>query len=173
MTDFTLLVKLSKNGDVNAFSKLYDLYKEDMYRYASYLLNSPYDAEDVVSEAVLTAFRKMNSLKKDDAFKSWLFKILSNCCKDILREHGKSPDLLPLDDYFFLIEDETLGDTGEALEIMEAIKNLPPPDGQIVLLSVIGGFKSHELALVFELSPSTVRSKLKRALEKLRLTLTV
>lgn len=173
MTDFTLLVKLSKNGDVNAFSKLYDLYKEDMYRYASYLLNSPYDAEDAVSEAVLTAFRKMNSLKKDEAFKSWLFKILSNCCKDILREHGKSPDLLPLDDYFFLIEDETLGDTGEALEIMEAIKNLPPPDGQIVLLSVIGGFKSHELALVFELSPSTVRSKLKRALEKLRLTLTV
>lgn len=173
MTDITLLVKLSKNGDVNAFSKLYDLYKEDMYRYASYLLNSPYDAEDVVSEAVLTAFRKMNSLKKDEAFKSWLFKILSNCCKDILREHGKSPDLLPLDDYFFLIEDETLGDTGEALEIMEAIKNLPPPDGQIVLLSVIGGFKSHELALVFELSPSTVRSKLKRALEKLRLTLTV
>ncbi|HZJ75437.1 MAG TPA: RNA polymerase sigma factor, partial [Clostridia bacterium] len=129
--------------------------------------------EDAVSEAVLTAFRKINSLKKDEAFKSWLFKILSNCCKNILRERGKSPDLLPLDDYFFLIEDETLSEAGEALEIMEAIKNLPPPDGQIVLLSVIGGFKSHELASVFELSPSTVRSKLKRALQKLRLTLTV
>ena len=173
MTDFALLVKLSKNGDTNAFSQLYALYKEDMYRYASYLLNSPYDAEDAVSEAVLTAFRKINSLKKDEAFKSWLFKILSNCCKNILRERGKSPDLLPEEDYFFLIKDETHSQTGAALELMEVIKNLPPPDGQIVLLSVIGGFKSHELALAFELSPSTVRSKLKRSLEKLRLALTV
>lgn len=173
MTDFTLLVKLAKNGDTGAFSKLYTLYSHDMYRYASYLLNSPHDAEDAVSEAVLTAFRKINSLKKNEAFKSWLFKILSNCCRNILRERGKSPDLLPLDDYFFLIEDKSLSNPCEAFEIMESIKKLPPLDGQIVLLSVIGGFKSHELALIFGLPSSTVRSKLKRSLEKLRLTLTV
>ena len=53
-------------------------------------------------------------------------------------------------------------------EIIEALKSLTPPDGQIVLLSVIGGFKSDEIAKIYELPPGTVRSKQKRALEKLK-----
>lgn len=169
MTDCTMLVKLAKNGDKNAFAELYSFYANDLYRYASYLLNSPYDAEDAVQETVLTAFHKINSLKKNESFKSWLFKILSNRCKSILRGYGKSPDALPDNEYFFSIKDDTLTEAGAALELTEAIKSLPSPDGQIVLLSVIGGFKSHELAQIFDLPSGTVRSKLKRSLEKLRL----
>ncbi len=173
MTDTTMLVSLAKSGDHEAFAKLYSLYSTDMFRYASYLLNSPVDAEDAVQETVLNAFRKLNSLKNNEAFKSWLFKILSNCCKNILRSRGKSPDCLPEDEYFFLIKDDTLSDMAVAIELAQTIKSLPPPDGQIVLLSVLGGFKSHELAKIFQLPPGTVRSKLKRSLEKLRTMLPV
>ncbi|HOD02520.1 MAG: ECF RNA polymerase sigma factor SigW [Firmicutes bacterium ADurb.Bin300] len=168
MTDTTMLVILAKSGDVEAFAQLYDYYSTDMFRYASYLLNSPLDAEDAVQETVLSAFRKINSLEKNEAFKSWLFKILTNCCKNILKIRGKTPDSLPEDEYFFSIKDDTLSDTGAALELTEAIKSLPPPDGQIVLLSVLGGFKSHELAQIFQMPAGTVRSKLKRSLERLR-----
>lgn len=172
MTDCTMLVKLAKNGDGEAFAQLYSFYANDMYRYASYLLNSPHDAEDAVQDTVLTAFHKINSLEKNEAFKSWLFKILSNRCKDLLKRSGSSPDCLPDDDYFF-IKDEASQQIGASLELSQAFKDLPPPDGQIVLLSVIGGFKSHELARIFGMPAATVRTKLKRSLEKLKTLLTV
>lgn len=173
MADNSMLVKLARQGDSDAFAELYSFYSKDLYRFASYMLNSPDDAEDAVQEALLTAFRSIFSLEKPEAFKSWLFKILSNCCKSILRSRGKNPELLSDEEFFFSLSDDSSPDVITGLELQEAIKSLPPPDGQIVLLSVIGGFKSHELAKIFELPAGTVRSKLKRSLEKLRIRLTV
>ncbi len=173
MIDNTLLVGRAKQGDSEAFAALYALYAQDLYRFAAYMLNSPEDAEDAVQETVLTAFRAIASLNKPEAFKSWLFKILSNRCKTMLRERGKSPDLLPDDEYFFSLKDDSLTDIGVSLELSEAIRTLPPPDGQIVMLAVIGGFKSHELGQIFNLPAATVRSKVSRSLAKLRHLLTV
>lgn len=104
-------------------------------------------------------------------FKAWLFKILSNRCKTELMKRNKLPDTLPIEDYEFLVEksdDETL--IGGA-ELKEALSSLTPPDAQIIILSVIGGFKSHELAVVFNMPAATVRSRQKRALEKLKVLL--
>ena len=50
----------------------------------------------------------------------------------------------------------------------DALSRLTPPDAQIILLSIIGGFKSHELAMIFNMTPGAIRSRQKRALEKLR-----
>ena len=172
MTDLTLLVKRARSGDSEAFAALYALYAHDLYRFAANTLNSPDDAEDAVQDALLTAFRAIASLRKPEAFKSWLFKILMNRCKTMLCERGKSPDLLPDEDYFFSLKDDSLSDAGICLELQEAIRSLPPPDGQLVLLSVIGGFKSHELAEIYELPAATVRSKVSRSLAKLRCLLT-
>ena len=96
------------------------------------------------------------------------FKILSNQCKSQLKKNKKNPDLLPEDDYIFLIEDESVRSSFNSIELIEALKSLTPPDAQIILLSIIGGFKSEELSKIYNLSPSTIRSKQKRALEKLR-----
>ena len=162
------LVKRAKDRDITAFSELYSFYSEDMYRFALYMLNSKEDAEDAVQETVITAFKQLSNLRDDSLFKSWLFKILSNQCKSQLKKNKKNPDLLPEDDYIFLIEDESVSSEFTSIELVEALKSLTPPDGQIVLLSIIGGFKSDELSKIYNLSPSTIRSKQKRALEKLR-----
>ncbi len=166
--DISFLVKKAKDRDITAFSELYSFYSEDMYRFALYMLNSKEDAEDAVQETVITAFKQLSNLRDDSLFKSWLFKILSNQCKSQLKKNKKNPDLLPEDDYIFLIEDESVSSEFTSVELVEALKSLTPPDGQIVLLSIIGGFKSDELSKIYNLSPSTIRSKQKRALEKLR-----
>ena len=170
--DNSLLVKLASKGDGDAFARLYSLYAHDMYRFASYMLNSPDDAEDAVQSAVLTAYSGIASLRKPQAFKSWLFKILSNECKRILRQRGKAPDALPEDDYFFSLKDENASQMPLGVELAQAVRELPPPDGQIVLMCVIGGFKSEELSAVFGIPAATVRSKLSRSLAKLRTRLT-
>ena len=166
--DISFLVKKAKDRDTTAFAELYSLFSEDMYRFALYMLNSKEDAEDAVQETVVTAFKSIGNLRDDTLFKSWLFKILSNQCKSQLKKNKRKPDLLPEEDYSFLIEDENAQTEFTSVELVEALKSLTPPDGQIVLLSIIGGFKSEELSKIYNISPSTVRSKQKRALEKLR-----
>ena len=171
--DISFLVKKAKDRDITAFSELYSLYSEDMYRFALYMLNNKEDAEDAVQETVITAFKSIGNLRDDSLFKSWLFKILSNQCKSQLKKKQKNPELLPEEDYVFLIEDENVSYSFNSIELIEALKSLTPPDAQIVLLSIIGGFKSEELSKIYNISPSTIRSKQKRALEKLRRVLEV
>ena len=75
------LVRKAQNGDVEAFGELYEIYSKDMFRFAWYYTGTEAVAEDCVSEAALAAFQKITELRKTEAFKSWLFKILFNCCK--------------------------------------------------------------------------------------------
>ena len=74
-------VLLAKNGDSASFCKLYELYYKDMYRFAYYTLGNQQDAEDVISETVLDAFKGIRNLRKPEKFKTWIFQILSTKCK--------------------------------------------------------------------------------------------
>ncbi len=159
------LVENSKKGDAHAFATLYSLYSNELYRYALYMTGNPQDAEDAVQEAVVSAWRGVHNLKENEKFKVWLFKILTNKCKTLLIRNNKSHDALPIDEYDFLSEDE---DFTVSTELKSALQSLTPPDGQIIMLSVIGGFTSDELSQIYNMKPSTIRSRQKRGLEKLK-----
>lgn len=159
------LIELSKKGDAHAFSQLYSMYSNELYRYALYMTGNMQDAEDAVQEAVISAWRSVHNLKENDKFKQWLFKILTNKCKTLLIRNNKSHDALPIDEYDFIGADD---DFTVSTELKSALQSLTPPDGQIIMLSIIGGFKSDELAQIYNMKPSTIRSRQKRGLEKLK-----
>lgn len=159
------LIELSKKGDAHAFSQLYSMYSNELYRYALYMTGNTQDAEDAVQEAVISAWRSVHNLKENDKFKLWLFKILTNKCKTLLIRNNKSHDALPIDEYDFIGVDD---DFTVSTELKSALQSLTPPDGQIIMLSIIGGFKSDELAQIYNMKPSTIRSRQKRGLEKLK-----
>lgn len=169
--NISILIERSKEGDSVAFSQLYSLYATELYRFSLYMTASKEDAEDAVQEAVLSAWRSIKSLKDNSLFKPWLFKILTNKCKTILTSKNKLPDILPAEEYEFLI-DNTEGLSDDALinaaELKEALSRLTPPDAQIIILSIIGGFKSHELAVIYDMPAATIRSRQQRALKQLR-----
>ncbi len=154
-------------GNSASFSKAYAVYSDDLFRFAVYMMGNTADAEDAVQEAVLSAWRNIHSLKEPESFKVWLFKILSNRCKTNLMKRNKAPDTLPVEEYDFL-HDEEGENSFISVELKECLKSLTPPDAQIILLSVIGGFKSSELAEIFNMEASTVRSRQKRALDKMK-----
>lgn len=164
-TEQYLLIEYSKQGDSNAFAQLYSEYASEIYRYALYMMGNKQDAEDAVQEALVSAWRNIHTLRDDSVFKTWLFKILTNRCKTELMKRNKVPDTLPIDDYDFLgaSEDDTFSQ-----ELKDALRQLTPPDGQIIILSIICGFKSYELAEIYNMPPSSIRSRQKRALEKLK-----
>lgn len=164
--DNTLLIERSKQGDSSAFSQLYSFYATELFRFAVYMMGTREDAEDAVQEAVFAAWRNIHTLKDTSLFKVWLFKILSNRCKTDLMKKNKLPDTLPVEDYEFMVENEDF--SFNSTELKEALASLTPPDGQIILLSIIGGFKSDELAEIYNMPAATIRSRQKRALQKLK-----
>ena len=164
--DIALLIAKSKRGDNSAFSQLYSIYATDLYRFAVYMMGSEQDAEDAVQEAVFSAWRNIHTLNDESLFKAWLFKILTNRCKTNLMKKNKVPDSLPIEEYTFL--QDTQSSSFVSAELKEALAALTPPDAQIILLSIIGGFKSSELAEIYNMPAATIRTPQKRALGKLK-----
>ena len=152
------------------FSRLYGTVWQDLYRYAYYYLGNTEDAEDAVQEAALRGFKGLSGLRDHDAFRGWMFHILSVCCKRKVSEliqirRGKTGN----DELETLSEENT--DLEVAIMLRERIAGLKPDDRQLVLLSVVGGYKSGEIAEILHLTAGNVRSRLSRILGRLRVEL--
>lgn len=163
------LVTLAKSGDADAFGGLYELYYKEMFYYARCVTGDDELAKDAVSDAVLSAFRQIGSLKKPEAFKGWLFKILCASCKRQYTENQHKSTLVWLDDddgsEKYPVAPE---DTEEVIALKEALAKLTHEEREIVVLSTLENYKSHEIAQMLGIKAVTVRSKLKRALKKMR-----
>ena len=72
--------------DAKQFTELYKLVYKDMYRFALCMMKNSHDAEDAVSESVLLAYENVHKLRKEEAFRSWICKIIVNVCKKKLKE---------------------------------------------------------------------------------------
>lgn len=159
------LVRWSRRGDVKAFSALYAQIYQDLYRFAFYMTKHPQDAEDAVSDAVISAFENMRLLKKEQSFRSWIFTILNHQCKKAVsrrkRERkkmlqGREPEEASNPDY------------ARWHDVRKAFDLLDEEEKVIVAFSVFGGYKSEEIALLLNRNAATVRSRKSRALDKMR-----
>ena len=135
------------------FLELYEWVYKDLYRLAYYYLGNSQDAEDVVGETVLKAYEKFSTLRKKEAFKSWIFKILVNECKSFLRKKSAKGTSELLEEPSFEPEMEDTMVTNELLSV------LSDEERQIVALFVFGGYKGEEIARILHMKHSTVRSK--------------
>lgn len=162
--DLKNLVRQAQHGSAEAFGALYAQYAVDLYRFALWYLKNEDDAADAVQDACLHAFRNIRALKNAAAFRSWLFKILSNACKDALFKKNRL-SVVSLDDERAAPEDAYDPPDCGAEAILES---LPEPDRQIVAMAVLGDFTSREIGAALGMKPATVRSRLSRALARLR-----
>ena len=157
-----------RNADT--FTKLYSEVAKDLYRLALYFLKNKEDAEDIVGEAVLDAYRQIESLREESLFKNWIVKILTNKCKMKLKEYAllkEKPDenIVELSDE--RAKRESRRDEFNRIELKELLMELENEERFIICLSVFEGYKGDEIAEILGLKPATVRSKKQRALAKL------
>ena len=165
MEEFIKYVSLAKKGDTEAFAKLYSLVYKDMYHIALYSLRNSQDASDAVSEAVLDAFSSIGNLRSEEAFRHWIMKILSAKIKQKQREYMNTAiEYVELctecEDFDF-----------EMLELKEALESLDDESRNILSMSVLGGYTSEEISKMFKMKAATVRSKLMRIKQRLKLNL--
>lgn len=166
MSEKELVIK-AKGGDIHAFTVLYSRYQKKLYSYAFYRLGNASDAEDAVSDCVLSAFEQIEQLKNAEAFSSWIFRILYCCCTSAMKNQINQRHTDNIDDYenMFCI---TYDETDEQIELKKALALLNEEEREIVLLSVVAGFKSREIAKINGMTAGSVRSKLSRSLAKMK-----
>ncbi len=155
--------------DTKTFAQMYETVYKDMYRFALCMMRNPQEAEDVVSEAVVAAYENVGKLKNENAFRSWIFAILSNTCKKRWREAARKEDCLNGEGLFQESFEEP--DMGLAVDVRKAFFLLEEEEQTIVGLSVFGGYNSQEIGEALNLNPNTVRSKRSRALQKMECVL--
>ena len=150
------LIRRARRGDAKAFARLYSEIYRDLYRFALCMLRHPQEAEDAVSEAVIAAYENISSLRKESSFKSWIFTILNNECRRALMKRGR---------------ERKITDDADTYPIRRALELLDEEERMIVAFSVFGGYRSEEIAEMLNKNASSVRSRKKRALEKMRVSL--
>ena len=156
--DEKLLARQASAGDKEAFAALYMRYRDDLYRYAYFRLGNEEDARDAVSACIVEAY-------EGAAFKLWIFRILYRCCcRYIAQQNDMRNNRADVEE----LQKLPAENSAISPEVKEAFGILDPCDRDIVLLSVIGGYNSPEIAAMTGLNPSTVRSRLKRALAKMK-----
>ena len=169
------LVRQAKKGKREAFAKLYETVYEDMYRFALYVLKDREDAEDAVAETVADAFESIGKLRKEEAFRAWIFQILSNKCKRKLKEYitktysyksdsadNSNPKVAEES------KDSKTEDIAHAIHVRDAFYSLEEEERYMVALQVFGGYKSREIAALLHKNHNTVRSQVSRALKKMK-----
>ena len=158
-------VTKAKAGDREAFGRLYDAVAKDLYRAALYTLGNPQDAEDIVAETFLEAWKGIHTIREEASFRQWIMRILSIRCKRRIGGYVKEKGNIDIEDY---IEEGVPDDTTPRAEVREAMGRLSPEERQIVVLSVLEGYAMREIGEILGLPQGTVSSKLHRTLKKLR-----
>jgi RNA polymerase sigma-70 factor (ECF subfamily) len=167
MVDAKILLKCAKDGNADSFGALYSMYAKELYLYAYKFLGNKEDAEDAVQQASLNVYKNIASVKNADSFKAYYFKALSNTAKSMLAK--KNLHIVGDEELENAVSPEQTEINAINSSVLEkALSALKQDDREIVLLSVLSGFSSKEIAKITGYTSSTVRSKIARSLKKLR-----
>ena len=174
------LVIAAQRGDVEDFNALVRLYEGRVYNLCYRMLGDPDSAADAAQDTFLSAFRNLRSFR-GGSFRSWILRIATNTCYDVLRARKRRPTTsldIDADD-----EDSSsplqIADRGEtpadfalrrelAAAIQSSLSELPDEQRAILILSDIEGLAYEEIAQITNTNIGTVKSRLSRGRARLR-----
>jgi len=178
-------VEAARAGDIAAFERLVRRYERNVFRIAQNITHNREDAEDVVQEAFLKAYRNLDQFQGQSKFYTWLVRIAVN--EALMRLRRRRPEkIVSIDEDIQTDEDaipreiadwspnpEQLYKQSELREILDkTIQGLPPGFRTVFILRDVEGLSTEETAQALELSVPAVKSRLLRARLQLRERLT-
>src|SRR5215207_5351714 len=163
-------------ADQSTFAEQAMPYMSALYAAALRMTRNPSDAEDLVQETFLRAYRGFEGFQEGTNLKAWLYKILTNTFINQYRAKKRRPDQVELDDvedfYIFRrlggLEAADAAYTPDA-EVKEALESIPEQFRMAVILADVEGFSYKEIADILEVPIGTVMSRIhrgRRALQK-------
>ena len=167
------LVDRAREGDTAAFEQLVTRHQAAAVRLAYTLAGG--DAEDAAQEAFVKAFRALDRFRTGSAFKPWLFAIVANEARNRRRSAGRRERLSVRVAAQARPTGETPEDAAVAADrrrrLASAIETLPDRDREVIACRWFAGLSEAEISQVLGCRPGTVKSRLSRAMERLRAAL--
>ena len=169
-------IEAAKNGDAEAFSRLYSLHKRRVYTLCLRMLGNVSEAEDMTQEAFLHLFRKIGSFRGESAFSTWLHRLTVNLVLMQLRKKGLNlvsleETINPDDDApkrDFGTHDPILTGSVDRVALERAVALLPPGYRMVFVLHDVEGFEHNEIAAMLGCSTGNSKSQLHKARLRLR-----
>ena len=169
-------IAAAREGDQGAFEELVRLYEKRVLALTRRMCKNPEDAAEAAQEAFFAAWRGLQSFRGDSSFSTWLYRLASNACVDLLRREGKRQSAVSLDD------EEANLDLPAALpspqeeaerrelreQIEEGLRALPPEYRAALVLREIQQLRYDESGRVLGVDVGTVKSRISRGRKKLR-----
>jgi RNA polymerase sigma-70 factor (ECF subfamily) len=172
------LISAAQRGDVESFNALVRLYEGRVYNLGFRMLGDADSAADASQEAFLSAFRNLRSFR-GGSFRSWLLRIATNVCYDVLRAKKRRPAVsldasdpnaddspLQIADHHESPDDLALR-RELAIAIQAGLAHLPE-DQRLVVLSDVQGLAYEEIAQITNTNLGTVKSRLSRGRARMR-----
>ncbi len=170
-----------RDGDRAEFARLVEAFSPMIYRLGLKMLNNPQDAEDILQETFIKAYRHIGNFDGRSSVSTWLYRIATN--EALMSIRRKRPETISFDvpsvydtepqeplqivDWCCLPEDEFLTSEGRA-RLDEAANRLPTSLRVVFILRDIEGLSTRETAEVLEISEMAVKTRLSRARLRLR-----
>lgn len=173
------LVSRAKAGDVSAFEQLYGIFSRRIVNYIFRMTGSRAQADDLTQETFIQAFKKLNTLKEDGKFQSWLFRIAQN---QVYQEYrGKKPQVDSIDDEDGpeLMDSQKMATSSGSPEsqilaselrelVNQVINELPDKYREVFVLSALQRLSYQEICEIVGRSLASVKSDIHRARVQVR-----
>lgn len=163
------LIHRCRAGDQEAHFRLYKLYSKAMYNVGYRITGNEEDAEDVLQEAFISAFKNLNHYRGDSSFGSWVKKIVINKAINLLKK--RKWELMPEHEEFDVPAEEPEQEYRPELQVdtvRKAILQLPGGYRSVLSMYLLEGYDHQEIAEIMGITESTSKSQLNRAKSKLR-----
>jgi RNA polymerase sigma-70 factor (ECF subfamily) len=166
------LIDKCRLNDAKAQFEIYKIYYKSMYNTSLRIVNNESEAEDIMQDSFLDAFRKIGDYKGEGNFGGWLRRIVINNSLDALK---KKKETVSLDENKFEVKEDAT-EVAENVEyrieeIKKAMKLLPEEHRVIISLFLFEGYDHDEITHILNISNSASRTRFSRAKQKLLNTL--
>lgn len=172
MKEEDLFVKKAREGNGEAFGKLYDLYMSRIYRFIFLKVGTRQDAEDLTQQVFVNAWQHIEGYEfKGFPFSSWLYRIASNAVIDFYRTAKPSTDLEKVPEELVAHTASTARDLDHAFEmtnVRNAIAKLDPEHQNVIILRFVDDLSTKEIAGILNKSEGAIRVIQHRALKTLK-----
>jgi RNA polymerase sigma-70 factor (ECF subfamily) len=162
-----VLVTRAAEGDDDAFAVLVHRHSPPLLALAYHLLGNLADAEEAVQDALISAWRRLPDFRRDATFRTWMYRIITNRCLNVLRARAPS---VSLDAVPEPAAHDPGGEPARAAEseaaaqaLAQALRDLRPSQRACWILRELHGMSYEEIAQVVGESEQTVRGRLFRA----------
>lgn len=161
------LVEKCKSGHPSSQYQLYSLYVDAVYNIGMRMLGNKEDAEDIVQDSFVDAFRNLARFNYESTFGAWLKRIVIN--KSINQLKAKQIPVVPMESHKYHLTEEVdeKAETIDIRKVKKGIAQLPAGYKQIINLYLIEGYDHIEIGEILDISTSTSKSQYHRAKKKL------